>query len=339
MQYKKHIITFSQLGDYLLDESNTDSLLSLYSATRNENAWFTNDNVKLALDNIAKNYLNKNSLENFAQKYNLIDNLSPKKVGVVMAGNIPAVGFHDLLCVVLTGNISLLKLSSSDSTVMRFLINKLFEFDPSLKDFIKIAERLNDCEALIATGSDNTAKHFEYYFASKPRIIRKNRTSVAIFDGSENRIELANLGNDIFQYFGLGCRNVSKFYVPQNYVFDTFFESIEYWSTIQLHHKYNNNYDYNKSIYLVNRVAHLDNGFLLLKEDDALVSPISACFYEIYENEAHLKALIDENADKIQCIVSKENKFEGSYVFGEAQTPKLQDFADGVDTMEFLLKL
>lgn len=339
MQYKKHIITFYQLGDYLLDESNTDSLLSLYSATRNENAWFTNDNVKLALDNIAKNYLNKTALESFAQKYNLAENLSPKKIGIVMAGNIPAVGFHDLLCVVLTGNIALLKLSSSDSVVMRFLINKLYEFDSTLKDFIKISDRLNDSEALIATGSDNTAKHFEYYFATKPRIIRKNRTSVAIIDGTENRIELANLGNDIFQYFGLGCRNVSKFYVPQNYVFDIFFESIEYWSTIQLHHKYNNNYDYNKSIYLVNRVPHLDNGFLLLKQDDTLVSPISACFYEIYENENHLKTLIEEKSDKIQCIVSKGNKYEGSYNFGEAQTPKLEDFADGVDTMEFLLKL
>jgi hypothetical protein len=339
MQYKKHIITFSELGDYLLDESNTDTLQSLFSAARNENAWFTIDNVKLALENIAKNFLNKVALESFTLKYNLGENLNPKSIGIVMAGNIPAVGFHDLLCVVLSGNIALLKLSSSDSVIMKFLINKLFEFDESLRNFIKIADRLNDSNALIATGSDNTAKHFEYYFASKPRIIRRNRTSVAILDGKENRIELANLGNDIFQYFGLGCRNVSKIYVPQNYVFDTFFESIEYWSTIQLHHKYNNNYDYNKSIYLVNRVPHLDNGFLLLKEDDALVSPISVCFYEIYEDKKHLESLIHEKSDKIQCIVTKGNFIEGSSNFGNAQTPKLEDFADGVDTMEFLMKL
>jgi hypothetical protein len=341
MQYKKNIITFSSLGSYLLDISNEDEIKSLTMAARNENAWFTEDNVRLALENIAKNYLNQVALENFVSQYsaNLTSDDSPKKVGVVMAGNIPAVGFHDLLCVVLSGNIALLKLSSSDSVIMRFLINKLYEFEPSLKNFIKIIDRLNDAEALIATGSDNTAKHFDYYFASKPRIIRKNRTSVAILDGSESRSELANLGNDIFQYFGLGCRNVSKFYVPKGYVFDTFFESIDYWSTINLHHKYNNNYDYNKSIYLVNRVNHLDNGFLLLKEDNALISPISVCFYEIYENETHLKALIAENAEKIQCIVSKAGNFENSFNFGEAQTPQLTDFADGVDTMAFLRDL
>jgi hypothetical protein len=256
-----------------------------------------------------------------------------------MAGNIPAVGFHDLLCVVLSGNIALLKLSSSDNASMLFLINKLYEFDPELKNIIIIAQRLNDADALIATGSDNTAKHFEYYFATKPRIIRRNRTSVAVLNGNESRAELANLGNDIFQYFGLGCRNVSKFYVPVAYTFDKFYESIEYWSTIQLHHKYNNNYDYNKSIYLVNRIPHLDNGFLLLKEDDALVSPISVCFYETYESDSHLAQLLSENAEKIQCTVSSDARFLNSFRFGEAQVPKLEDFADGIDTMEFLMNL
>jgi hypothetical protein len=339
MQYKKHIITFSKLGNFLLDDSNADTLKSLFSSARNENSWFTEDNVKLAIENITKDYLNLAQLEKYISQYDIQENLSPKKIGIVMAGNIPAVGFHDLLCTVLSGNIALIKLSSSDSVTMRFLIAKLYELDESLKDKIKIIDRLNEAEALIATGSDNTAKHFDYYFANKPRIIRRNRTSVAILDGTESRIELANLGNDIFQYFGLGCRNVSKIYVPIGYTFDKFFEAIEYWSTIQLHHKYNNNYDYNKSIYLVNRVAHLDNGFLLLKEDKALVSPISACFYETYENESHLKELIAEQSEKIQCVVSKERKFTNSFSFGEAQTPKLNDFADGVDTMKFLLNI
>jgi hypothetical protein len=256
-----------------------------------------------------------------------------------MAGNIPAVGFHDLLCVVLSGNIALLKLSSSDTASMMFLINKLYEFDPELKNIIIIAQRLNDADALITTGSDNTAKHFEYYFATKPRIIRRNRTSVAVLNGNESRAELADLGNDIFQYFGLGCRNVSKFYVPVGYTFDKFYESIEYWGTIQLHHKYNNNYDYNKSIYLVNRIPHLDNGFLLLKEDNALVSPISVCFYETYENDAHLEQLLAESAEKIQCTVSLDDRVLNSFRFGEAQVPKLEDFADGIDTMEFLINL
>ncbi|MDZ7936687.1 MAG: acyl-CoA reductase [Emticicia sp.] len=336
MQYKKHIITFSKLGDFITQNLDTDALKPLFSATRNENGWFTEDNVKLAVENIAKIYLNEAALESFAKKYALQENQNPKKIGIVMAGNIPAVGFHDLLCVVLSGNIALLKLSSSDTAAMMFLINKLYEIDPEIKDVIRIAQRLNDADALITTGSDNTAKHFEYYFASKPRIIRRNRTSVAVLNGNETRAELADLGNDIFQYFGLGCRNVSKLYVPVGYTFDKFYESIEYWSTIQLHHKYNNNYDYNKSIYLVNRVPHLDNGFLLLKEDDALVSPISVCFYETYENDAHLDALLAESAEKIQCTVSSDANFQNSFKFGEAQVPRLEDFADGIDTMEFL---
>lgn len=339
MQYKKHIITFSKLGDFITQNLDTEAMKPLFSGTRNENGWFTEDNVKLAVENIAKIYLNKKALEKFVQKYVLSDNLNPKKIGIVMAGNIPAVGFHDLLCVVLSGNIALIKLSSSDTASMMFLINKLFEFDPELKNIIIIAERLNDSDVLITTGSDNTAKHFEYYFASKPRIIRRNRTSVAILNGKESRAELADLGNDIFQYFGLGCRNVSKFYVPIGYTFDKFYESIEYWSTIQLHHKYNNNYDYNKSIYLVNRIPHLDNGFLLLKEDYALVSPISVCFYETYESDAHLEQLLAKNAEKIQCTVSTNTRFSNSFRFGEAQVPKLKDFADGIDTMEFLINL
>lgn len=339
MQYKKHIITFSKLGDFITQNLDTDALKPLFSATRNENGWFTEDNVKLAVENIAKIYLNEDALEKFAKKYGLNENLNPKKIGIVMAGNIPAVGFHDLLCVILSGNIALLKLSSSDTATMMFLINKLYEFDPELRNIIIIAQRLNDADALIATGSDNTAKHFEYYFASKPRIIRRNRTSVAVLNGNETRVELADLGNDIFQYFGLGCRNVSKFYVPVGYTFDKFYESIEYWSTIQLHHKYNNNYDYNKSIYLVNRIPHLDNGFLLLKEDDALVSPISVCFYETYEGDAHLEQLLAESAEKIQCTVSSDARFPNSFRFGEAQVPKLEDFADGIDTMEFLMNL
>ncbi|MER0438698.1 acyl-CoA reductase [Emticicia sp. W12TSBA100-4] len=339
MQYKKHIITFSKLGDYITQNLDTDALKPLFWSARNENGWFTEDNVKLAVENIAKIYLNETALEKFAEKYAIKENRNPKKIGIVMAGNIPAVGFHDLLCVVLSGNIALLKLSSGDTATMMFLINKLYEFDPELKNIIIIAQRLNDADALIATGSDNTAKHFEYYFATKPRIIRRNRTSVAVLNGNETRAELADLGNDIFQYFGLGCRNVSKLFVPVGYTFDKFYESIEYWSTIRLHHKYNNNYDYNKSIYLVNRIPHLDNGFLLLKEDDALVSPISVCFYETYESDKHLEQLLSESAEKIQCTVSSDARFLNSFRFGEAQVPKLEDFADGIDPMEFLMDL
>lgn len=339
MQLKELILTFSQLGDFILDEQNAETIKQWSSSARNENAWFTEDNVKLALNNTARYYLNKELLENFAATSNIQTNISPKKVGVVMAGNIPVVGFHDLLCVVLSGNIALVKLSSSDSVLMRLLILKLFEINPALKDLIQVADKLNAAEAMIATGSDNTAKHFEYYFAKIPHIIRKNRTSVAILTGEESRVDLANLGNDIFQYFGLGCRNVSKLFVPTGYTFDKFYESIEYWSTISIHHKYNNNYDYNKSVLLVNKITHFDNGFLLLKEDIALVSAISVCHFEYYENEAHLQQLIKSHQEKIQCIVSKGKKFKDSFDFGEAQSPRLNDFADGVNTIEFLKSL
>ncbi|GAB3510031.1 acyl-CoA reductase [Emticicia fontis] len=336
MQLKDLILTFSQLGDFILDEKNIELIKQWSFTARNENAWFTEDNVKLALNNTARFYLNKELLENFAYANTIQTNINPKKVGIVMAGNIPAVGFHDLLCVVLSGNIALIKLSSSDSVLMRFLIHKLFEINPELKELIQVVDKLNAAEAIIATGSDNTAKHFEYYFSKIPHIIRKNRTSVAILTGEESRTDLANLGNDIFQYFGLGCRNVSKLFIPKGYTFDKFYESIEYWSTIRIHHKYNNNYDYNKSILLVNKTLHFDNGFLLLKEDDALVSAISVCHFEHYESETHLQELIANHQEKIQCIVSKDREFENSFDFGEAQSPQLNDFADGVNTIEFL---
>lgn len=339
MQLKDLILTFSQLGDFLLDEGNTELIKQWSYTARNENAWFTEDNVKLALNNTAKYYLNEKLLETFARDNEVQTNLSPKKVGIVMAGNIPVVGFHDLLCVLLSGNIAQVKLSSSDSVLMRLLVSKIFEINPDLEEYIKVVERLNEAEAMIATGSDNTAKHFEYYFAKVPHIIRRNRTSVAILTGEESRADLANMGNDIFQYFGLGCRNVSKLYIPHGYTFDKFYESIEYWSTIRLHHKYNNNYDYNKSVLLVNRVPHFDNGFLLLREDSALVSAISVCHYEYYDSEAHLSQLIDSHIDKMQCIVSKDRSFKNSFDFGEAQSPNLNDFADGVNTLEFLKRI
>ncbi|MFD2520456.1 acyl-CoA reductase [Emticicia soli] len=336
MQLKDFILTFSQLGGFILDENNADTIKQWSYSARNENAWFTEDNVKLSLNNIARYYLDKEILANFVEANSIEANPNPKKVGIVMAGNIPVVGFHDLLCVVLSGNIALVKLSSSDSVLMRLLIFQLFEINPALRDYIKVADKLNEADAMIATGSDNTAKHFEYYFTKIPHIIRKNRTSVAVLTGEESRTELANLGNDIFQYFGLGCRNVSKLFVPKGYTFDKFYESIEYWSTISIHHKYNNNYDYNKSVLLVNKTPHFDNGFLLLKEDAALVSAISVCHFEYYENKEHLQQLIESHQEKIQCIVSKDRNFENSFAFGEAQAPKLNDFADGVNTIEFL---
>jgi hypothetical protein len=328
MTLENRIILFSDLGDFLVSEQSKETLKDWAYRARNENGWFTEDNVLMAIENIAKAYLDKESLNTFAQN---IENKNPKKIGLICAGNIPLVGFHDLITVLLTGNIALIKLSSSDSILMKKIIQKLIELNPDIEPQIIIAERLNAADAFIATGSDNSSRYFEYYFGKKPSIIRKNRSSIAILDGNESNQELRDFGNDIFQYFGLGCRNISKIFVPKDYKFDTFFESIEYWNTIHIHHKYSNNYDYNKSIYLINGVKHLDNGFLMVSPNEGLVSPLSVLFYEEYKDAQDLEAKLEKHKDKLQCIVSTHR-----IPFGTSQTPKLADYADDVNTIDFL---
>lgn len=339
MTLKKRILIFLELGQYLKHKNNKSELEDLIRFAKSKNAWFTEDNVKFAIDSIVDNFLDKVKLDDFLSNYTLNEPSNIKNIGIVPAGNIPLVGFHDIFCTVLSGHKALVKPSSNDDILLIGLLNILKKINPEISNHIELSERLNSADAFIATGSDNSARYFEYYFSKKPHIIRKNRTSIAILDGTENKIELGNLGNDIFRYFGLGCRNVSKLFVPSGYNFDMFFESIEYWNTIQIHHKYNNNYDYNKSIYLVNRVPHLDNGFLLLKKDENLVSPISVLFFEEYANISVLKSRLLEIADKTQVIVSKPREGINTYNFGDSQHPYMNDFADGIDTLSFLISL
>ncbi|SOE19913.1 Acyl-CoA reductase (LuxC) [Spirosomataceae bacterium TFI 002] len=336
MQIASKILTFNKLGSFILDKKNDDELQNWFAQARNINGWFTEDNCRLSINSIANQFLQKDKLEEFVAKYEIQDVENPKKVGVIAAGNIPFVGFHDLLCIVLSGHIALVKLSRDDTPLMLNIIHKLYELDDTFKQYIIIADRLNEADAFIATGSDNSSRYFEYYFKNKPSIIRKNRTSIAVLNGNESGLDLRNLGNDIFRYFGLGCRNISKVFVPKGYTFDFLYENIAYWNTIQLHHKYNNNYDYNKSIYLVNRVEHLDNGFLLLKQDEGLVSPLSVLFFEYYDSLEQISNTISKQKDKLQCIVSNENFGANSLGFGESQHPSMFDYADGVDTMAFL---
>ncbi len=331
MTLENKIILFSKLGDYLKSDASADEKYRWAAAARNENGWFSEDNVQLALNHVANYYLSEGALRVYTSP---VKSVETKAVGIIAAGNIPLVGFHDLMSVVLSGHKALIKLSSSDSVLMKMIIQKLTEWNPEISQFIQVAERLNDADAFIATGSDNSARYFHHYFGKKPHIIRQNRSSVALLRGNETDQQLRDLGNDIFTYFGLGCRNVSKLYVPENYVFDRFFESIEYWNTIRIHHKYNNNYDYNKSIYLVNGDKHLDNGFLLVKEDQNLVSPLSVVFYETYSNENDLDNKLELHRSKLQCIVGS-----GHVPFGQSQFPHIDDFADGVNTMEFLAGL
>jgi hypothetical protein len=248
------------------------------------------------------------------------------------------VGFHDVLCVIASGHHALIKASSNDSRLIKYILNLFVQLAPEYADRFSFIERLADFDAVIATGSNNTSRYFEYYLGKVPNIIRKNRNSVALLTGNESRDQLFLLGRDIFDYFGLGCRNVSKVLVPKAYDFVPFFESIEPYQPIINHHKYNNNYDYNKSIYLVNGDKHLDNGFLLVKEDERLASPLAVLYFEYYNDLDDAQIRLAELSDNIQCIVSGTPLNQNNQVvsFGKSQQPQLWDYADGVDTMAFL---
>jgi len=337
MDLRSRIAAFARLGHWMTELKNSPEGETLARRAHHENHWFTPEAIELALGTIARRYLNGAALEAWATPYPEVT--SPKNVGVVMAGNVPAVGFHDALSVLVSGHRLLAKLSAQDGVLMRALLTKLMEFEPRFASRIEFAERLNAADAVIATGSDNSARYFDYYFGKKPHVIRKNRTSVALLTGMEPAGELASLGADVLTYFGLGCRNVSKLYVPDDYRFDEFYEAIEAQGDVILHHKYRNNYDYNKSVMLVNQTPFLDNGFLLLHENPALVSPISVVHFERYAHPDDAKAALQTQADRIQCVTSAGGWLPGSVAFGTAQTPALTDYADGVDTMVFLTHL
>lgn len=333
---EKIIISLEKLSHFMVNP--TDDFNHIMHAARNSNGWFTIEEVEKSLASLSK-MLNKQDLEQWFKNIKL--NESPKKVGLILAGNIPLVGFHDVLCVLVTGNIAVIKLSSSDDKLLPALLKILVSFEPALTNHIEYAERLKDFDAIIATGSNNTSRYFDYYFSKVPNIIRKNRNSVAVLNGKETISEIENLGHDVFDYFGLGCRNVSKIYVPKGYDLKNLFEPLEKYQPIINHFKYNNNYDYNKSIYLVNGVKHFDNGFLLVKEDENFVSPLAVLFYEEYSDINTIEEKLNEQDEQIQCVVSnldlKINKEKIG--FGDSQNPKLWDYADNVNTIEFLQKL
>jgi len=328
---------FSTLGQQL--SFPDDELLSIIQNECHYNAWFTPDSVEHAVKAIGQ-MLNQQDLETWLSKY-AIKPHEPKNIGLVLAGNIPLVGFHDILCVLASGNIAQIKASSQDSRLVMQVLKRLVAIEPSFAEQFQFTERLANFDAVVATGSNNTSRYFEYYFGKVPNIIRKNRNSVAVLTGKETNEHLYALGHDIFDYFGLGCRNVSKLFVPEGYDVVPFFEAIESYKTIIHHHKYNNNYDYNKSIYLVNRDKHFDNGFLLLKEDKGLTSPLAVLFYEHYESMDALQEALRQQSENIQCIVSVDalNVCNQVVAPGQSQQLALWDYADGVDTMDFLTKL
>ncbi|MBB5439450.1 hypothetical protein HDC92_003143 [Pedobacter sp. AK017] len=333
---EKLIIALKKLSDFMIDPDQ--EFKNLIQSAANSNAWFTTAEVERALKALHK-MLNQEDLEVWFKDIKV--NNTPKKVGLILAGNIPLVGFHDVISVLSTGNIALIKLSSSDDKLLPALLKHLVAIEPLLTERIVYVERLKDFDAVIATGSNNTSRYFDFYFGKGPNIIRKNRNSIAIIDGKESREQLAQLGHDIFDYFGLGCRNVSKLYIPEGYDIKHFFEPIEPFKEIINHFKYNNNYDYNKSIYLVNLKAHFDNGFLLLTEGESLSSPLAVLYFEYYNNISELEKKLRKETAHIQCIVSNlPLKLDIPVLgFGQSQNPKLWDYADNVNTVAFLNKI
>ncbi len=332
----QRIAAFEALGHIMAKPD--EQLSALINSAHQYNAWFTPQSAAMAVSAIA-GMLNKKDLEKWLEDKPGSTETKMRAIGLILAGNIPIVGFHDILCVLASGHKALIKLSSQDQKFIPYILDKLIEIEPGFKQQISYIDRLKDFDAVIATGSNNTSRYFDYYFSKVPHIIRKNRNSVAVLNGQESREELKALGHDIFDYFGLGCRNVSKIYVPQGYDFRIFFESIEEFKSVADHHKYNNNYDYNKSIFLVNLDKHLDNGFLLLKEDSRFVSPLAVLYYEEYQNLEKVGSELLKNEDLIQCIVSNSKLPLSIVAFGQSQCPGLFDYADGVDTMKFLREL
>lgn len=302
-----------------------------------QNPWFTPDNIRLSIDGLL-NYLEEEKLNKWLSKYDL-SNSQSKKVGIVMAGNIPMVGIHDMICVLLSGHSLMAKLSSQDDVLIPFIANELIKIDPDFEERIEFVDQLKGMDAVIATGSDNAARYFNYYFSKYPNIIRKNRTSLAVLNGGESIAALKALGHDIFSYFGLGCRNVSKIFIPKNYDITKLLDQFKEYSFLHDHHKYGNNYYYQKSILLVNQAVHLDNGFALFLQSERLTSPIAVIYYEYYADMGKLKNDLFLKKDKLQCIVSEEDIIDVSIKFGKAQMPEIWDYADNIDTMKFLLEI
>ncbi|MEZ4779441.1 MAG: acyl-CoA reductase [Flavobacteriaceae bacterium] len=338
MQLQQRINAFSKLGYFLKDIASENSpYFQHLIRSQNHNRWFTIENICFALKNWSE-VLSEENIITWLKTYTFSEK-APKTIAVIMAGNIPLVGFHDFIAVLVSGNKVLAKLSSNDKILLPFLSEKLIEMEPEFKNYIEFTEnKLERFDAVIATGSNNTALYFEHYFGKYPNIIRKNRNSVAVLTGTETVSQLEGLSEDIFSYFGLGCRNVSKLYVPKGYNFELFFKSMFSQKEVIHHDKYMNNYDYNKAVYLMGGVNLLDNEFLLLKEDPALSSPISVVFYEYYTNFENLKNSLTQNRETIQCIVS-DSGIEGEVHFGKSQSPQLWEYADGVDTLKFLATL
>ena len=345
--FKERLIAFSELGT--LFKENVDKkenkkfpewntvLEKTLIESHSYNSWFTIDNLKLSLKNWS-NSLQENIISDWLSKYNIEDK-SSKKIAIIMAGNIPAVGFHDLLCSLLLNFDCIVKLSSEDKLLIPFIVKFLESRNEKLKNKVTFeSEKLKDFDGVIATGNNNSHRYFDYYFSKYPNLLRKTRHSIAVLDGKESDNDLSELSNDIFNYFGLGCRSVSKVFIPYGYDLDLLFNAFFRHKEVVNHNKYVNNFDYNKAVYLMSKEKFIENGFIILKEESKLGSPIGCLFYEFYNDKKEITKLINNNSDSIQCVVSNIN-FNTNIKFGQTQCPNINDYADNNDTIKFLLKI
>jgi Acyl-CoA reductase (LuxC) len=334
MDLQQRIQLMVQLGQYM--QNNDHNWQSVKNQATTANSWFTEEFVEIACQNIIHDFLGEDVLKKFVTEYNIPNiNTNPKNIGIIMAGNLPLVGFHDFVCAFLSGHFQTIKLSSKDNVLLKHLVQFLYKEEVTVQNYIGFAEILKNCDAYIATGSNNSSRYFEEYFGKYPNIIRKNRTSVAIINGDESVEELENLCKDIALYYGLGCRNITKIYVPLHYNFEPLLQSLQTFEYFIEHHKYKHNYDYHLALLMMSNKFYMTNGSVVLVEYKELFSPVSQLHYEYYSNKEEVISELQENyKESLQCIVGK-----GFIPFGNAQNPQLNNYADGVDIMEFLLKL
>jgi acyl-CoA reductase-like NAD-dependent aldehyde dehydrogenase len=339
MNRSERLSALVQLGERLLKKN--EYLEAVMHRAQFHNPWFTIDHQQQAIHNIATYFLEAKALESWITNYDLSAVNAPKKVGLIMAGNIPLVGFHDWLSVFITGHRALVKLSDKDPFLFPYLMKLLQEIDSRTTDYTQIVDKLSGFDAVIATGSNNSARYFEEYFSKYPNIIRKNRNGVAVLNGAETEEELRSLGHDVFDYFGLGCRNVSKLYVPEGYDFEPLLEALHEYRQIVLNTKYKNNFDYNYSLYILNKEPFKANGCILLREEKAIPSRIASLHYEYYKSAEEVQHTLDEKRAEIQCVIAQPGSLPGydTFAFGKAQQPSLTDYADGADTLDFLIGL
>lgn len=332
MNLQNRLDLLERLGQYI--SADGEPWQTAVERASRENAWFTPEFIQLAANRIAAHFLAKDKLSAWAAQYKIpAENPNPKNVGIIMAGNIPLVGFHDFLCVFISGHRQTIKLSSRDETLLKHLVEQLYEWDAQTKELIRFETMLKGCDAYFATGSNNSARYFDYYFKKYPHIIRRNRTSVAILDGNESETDLGKLADDVHEYFGMGCRNITKIYVPKDYDFLPLLNVFRKYNQFAEHNKYKNNYDYQLAVLIINKQFYMTNDSIILHENPSVFSPISQLNYEFYSDISSVETSLSGN-DDIQAVAGVNH-----LPFGQAQQPSLTDYADGVDTLQFLLEL